>query len=219
MKFIDRYLDPSESLPELLFGLIMAFAITAGARLLSAPGETSALALVVALTGCNVAWGIIDGAFYLLGAHFSRNRRLEFVRRLQAVPNEGEALAAIREEFDLGKEPCLNKEEKLAVDQALLKMLRHAGTARRAHLRGRDFIAAALIAALVVAAAVPALVLLLLLPDVQLALRVANVAQVVLLFAVGYGAAHYAGTKRWLAGLVITLLGTGLMLIAVKLGG
>jgi hypothetical protein len=215
MKFIDRYLDPSESLPELLFGLIMAFTITAGARLLSTPGETSALALVVALTGCNVAWGIIDGGFYLLGAHFSRNRRLEFVRRLQAVPNEGEALAAIREEFDLGNEPWPEQEEKLAVDRALLKMLRP----RRAHLRGRDFVAAALIAALVVATAVPALVPLLLLPDVQLALRVANVAQIVLLFAVGYGAAHYAGTKRWLAGLVITLLGTGLMLIAVKLGG
>jgi hypothetical protein len=46
MKFIDRYLDPSESLPELLFGLIMSFTITAGARLLST-GETSALALAL----------------------------------------------------------------------------------------------------------------------------------------------------------------------------
>ena len=219
MKFVHRYLDPSESLPELLFGLIMAFTITAGARLVSTADETSAWALAVALTGCNVAWGVIDGAFYLLGAHFSRNRRLEFVRRLQAMLNEGDALAAIREEFDLGNEPHLNEEEKLAVDRALLKMLRHAGMARRAHLRGRDFVAAALIAALVVVSAIPALVPLLLLPDVQLALLVANLAQAVLLFAVGYGGAHYAGTRKWLVGLVITLLGTALMLIAFKLGG
>ena len=37
--FVHRYLDPSESLLEILFGLIMAFTITAGARLLSAPHE------------------------------------------------------------------------------------------------------------------------------------------------------------------------------------
>jgi hypothetical protein len=141
------------------------------------------------------------------------------VRRLQALSNEGDALAAIREEFDLGIEPRLKEEEKLAVDRALLKMLRHAGTARRAHLRGRDFVAAALIAALVVATAIPALVALLLLADVQLALLVANVAQAVLLFAVGYSGAHHAGTRQWLVGLVITLLGTGLMLVAVALGG
>ena len=150
--------------------------------------------------------GVIDGTFYLLGAHFSRNRRLEFVRRLRAMPNEGEALAAIREEFQLGNESCPNKEEKLAVDRALLKMLRQAGTARRAHPPGREFVAAALIAALVVATAVPALAALLLLPDVQLALRVANIAETVLLFAVGYAGAHYTGTRRWLAGLMITVL-------------
>jgi len=39
MKFVHRYLDPSESLPELLFGLIMAFTITAGARLLELCGR------------------------------------------------------------------------------------------------------------------------------------------------------------------------------------
>ena len=32
---IDRYLDPSESLLEILFGLVMALTMTAGARLLS----------------------------------------------------------------------------------------------------------------------------------------------------------------------------------------
>lgn len=218
MKFVHRYLDPSESLPEVLFGLIMAFVITAGARLLSTPGETSALALAGALTGCNVAWGIIDGAFYLLGAHFSRNRRLHFMHRLQAATDEADALAVIREEFDLTDDLHLNEEDRVAVHRALLKMLRRART-RRGHLRGSDFVAAALVAALVAATAIPALVCLLLLPDVGLALWVANVVQAVLLFVVGYVGAHYAGTRQWLVGLVITLLGLGLMLIAIELGG
>jgi hypothetical protein len=218
MKFLHRYLDPSESLLELLFGLIMAFTFTAGARLLSAPGEISALALAGALTGCNVAWGIIDGAFYLLGSLFNRNRRRQFVRRLQAVGDEAEAIAVVRDEFDLEDEPRMREEDKLAFHRAVLEMLRHAGT-ERVHLRRSDFVAAALIAALVAATAIPALVPLLVLPDGQHALRVANIAQIVLLFAVGYGWARYAGTNRWRAGLLVTVLGVCLILIAVALGG
>ena len=35
VRFIQRYLDPSDTLLEVLFGLIMALTITVGARLLS----------------------------------------------------------------------------------------------------------------------------------------------------------------------------------------
>jgi len=73
--WVHGHLDPSESLLELLFGLVMAFTMTAGARLLSAPSEIAAGELAVALLGCNVAWGVIDGALYLLGTLFNRNRR------------------------------------------------------------------------------------------------------------------------------------------------
>ena len=60
LRLIERYLDPSESLLEILFGLIMALTLTAGARLLSDPAEIKPLELAAALAGCNVAWGIID---------------------------------------------------------------------------------------------------------------------------------------------------------------
>ena len=78
-RFVDRYLDPSETLLEVLFGLIMALTITAGARLLSERADIVGTELALALLGCNVAWGVIDGAFYLLATIFNRNRRVQFV--------------------------------------------------------------------------------------------------------------------------------------------
>jgi VIT1/CCC1 family predicted Fe2+/Mn2+ transporter len=112
----------------------------------------------------------------------------------------------------------MREQDKLAFHRAVLEMLRHAGTGR-AHLRRSDFAAAALIAALVAATAIPAVIPLLLLQDGQRALRIANITQIVLLFSVGYGWAHYSGTNRWRAGILITLLGIGLILVAVALGG
>ena len=54
---IHRYLDPDESLGELLFGLIMALTVTLGVRLLSTPEAMPPHQLAAALVGCNVAWG------------------------------------------------------------------------------------------------------------------------------------------------------------------
>ncbi len=216
--FIRRYLDPSETLLEVLFGLIMALTITVGARLLSERADIVGVELALALLGCNVAWGVIDGAFYLLGTRFNRNRRAQFVKRVQAAANQAEAMEAVRDEFDLVGEPPMRPEDKANLHASLLQLFRHAGTGR-ARLRSDDWIAAVLIAVLVSITALPGLIPLLLIQDGFVALRVANALQVGLLFIVGYWWAHYSGSNRWVIGLAIALLGTALVLLAVPLGG
>ena len=216
--FIHRYLDPSESLLEILFGLIMALTLTAGARLLPEQGETDAGGLALALVGCNLAWGIIDAVFYLLGTRFNRNRRVQLVRSLRATTDEEEALDAIREEFGLEGEPSMLEEDRTAFYRSMLQMLQHAGIARARFLRD-DFVAAFLIVLLVTATAVPGALPLLLLDDAHKALRVANILQIGLLFLMGYGWAHYSGANPWRTGVLIALLGVGLVLVSVALGG
>ena len=216
--FLHRYLDPSDSLLEVLFGLIMSLTLTAGARLLPEGQNADATGLAAALVGCNVAWGIIDAVFYLLGTRFNRKRRLQFVRRLRATTDEAQAFDAIREEFDLQGEPPMREEDRAAFYKSLLQMLRHAGTPR-AHLLRDDFVAGILIVILVSAMAIPAALPLLLLDDGYRALRVANTLQIALLFLVGYGWAHHSGASPWPTGLLIALLGVGLVLISVALGG
>jgi hypothetical protein len=108
--------------------------------------------------GCNLAWGIIDGGFYLLGTIFNRNRRISFVRKLKDAANEAEALKLVREEFDLDDEPAMSPDDQADFHADLLVMLRNANSAR-ARLRRRDYVAALLIIALVTATAIPGLIL------------------------------------------------------------
>ena len=217
-RFIHRYLDPSETLLEILFGLIMALTLTAGARLLSERHEVDPTGLAGGLLGCNVAWGIIDAVFYLLGTTFNRNQRVQFVRRLRSAASQDEAIAAIKEEFGLEGEPAMRASDKEAFYKSLVDLFGHAA-AVRARFRREDFVAAALIVPLVSMTAIPGVVCLFLIGDAFLALRVANVVQICLLFLVGFGWAHYSGGSPCRAGLTIGLLGTGLVLISVALGG
>jgi hypothetical protein len=218
LRFVHRYLDPSETLLEILFGLIMALSLTAGARLLPESEQVDAKGIAAALAGCNIAWGVIDAVFYLLGTLFNRNRRVHFVRKLQATTNPGDALAAIRDEFGLEGEPPMPEEDRATFHATLLQMMRHAGTAR-ARLLGNDLVAALLVVALVSATAIPGIVPLLVLHDAYTALRVANLLQICLLFGVGYGWAHFSGGEPWRTGFAIALLGVGLVLLCVALGG
>src|SRR5882672_3509378 len=63
---IHRYLDPGETLAEVLFGLIMMLTFTVGARLLTKRSELDAQEVVIAAIGCNIAWGVIDAVLFVL---------------------------------------------------------------------------------------------------------------------------------------------------------
>ena len=60
-----RYIDPGTSLSEVLFGLIMTLTFTLGAGIMiQEEGREGARQLLIATIGCNIAWGIIDGALF-----------------------------------------------------------------------------------------------------------------------------------------------------------
>lgn len=216
--FIDRYLDPADSLGELLFGLIMALTVTLGAGLLTQRSEIDGRELIAAMIGCNVAWGIIDAVLYLIGSVFSRNQRIRFVNKLRAANSESEAMAAVREEFSLEDEPSLSDQDRAAFHRVALDILRHADT-KRARLRWQDLKAAAAIVVLVSLTALPGVLPFLVLDDVYLALRLANLLQIALLFLVGFRWAVHSGANPWWAGFLIVALGVALVAVAVAMGG
>ena len=89
-----NYLEPADILAEVLFGLIMVLTITLGARL--AMGEEGgARELLIAALGCNLAWGIIDGAMYVMNAMFNRGRTARIFTELKRSGESG-ALAIDR---------------------------------------------------------------------------------------------------------------------------
>ena len=215
---IHRYLDPDESLGELLFGLIMALTVTLGVHLLSPEQLSRPQDLALALIGCNVAWGIIDAALYLLGSLFARNQRVHFMRKLRTAPSEASALQAIREEYGLDDAHLVAEQDLAVFYRAALDVLRHAKV-ERAHLRSRDWLAALIIVFLVAVTAVPGALPILLVGDAVLALRLANLLQIGLLFVVGYHWARYSGANPWRTGTAIVGFGVALVGVSIALGG
>jgi hypothetical protein len=216
---IHRYLDPGETLGEVLGGLIMALTFTLGARLFTAAGQFEVRELVVAVVGCNVAWGVIDATLFVLDSLFYRSRHARFFRALKDVRGEAEALAAVEQEFGLEEEPlAVLSEDRVRLYQSFLALSAHA-TPARAGLRRHDFVSAFIVFALVSATAIPGVIPLLLFADPNFALHVSNWVLILLLFLVGYWWGRYTDAPPWRVGLTAMLLGIFMVIVAVALGG
>ena len=98
---IHRYLDPASSLGEILFGLIMTLTFTLGAGLIiEDEGREGARQLLIAVIGCNVAWGIIDGALYVVGQLFDRGRARKLGMAIRAAADKSAATTLVADELD-----------------------------------------------------------------------------------------------------------------------
>jgi VIT1/CCC1 family predicted Fe2+/Mn2+ transporter len=216
--FFHRYLDPAESLAEVLFGLIMVLTCTLGAGVIGSTDQGQARTLLLAAVGCNVAWGVIDAALYVMGNLFVRSQKVRLMRAIQAAPNEAAALAIVEQYFE-------SRIEDLGRQQDRDRLYRDVqGIIARAELRhGRiaadDLRGALAVFLLVVGTALPAAVPFALIADPSLALRISNLVLVALLFIVGFYWARYIGANAWRTGLVMLLSGLVLVGVALALGG
>ncbi len=92
---VHRYLDPATSLAEILFGLIMTLTFTLGAGIIiDDEGREGARELLIAVIGCNIAWGVIDGALYLVNEWFDRGRLRRLGLAIREAPDAGAAKIA-----------------------------------------------------------------------------------------------------------------------------
>ena len=94
--YLNRYLEPAESLAEILFGLIMVLTCTLGASVIAGIDRDSLRTLFIAALGCNVAWGIIDAALYVMGAVFVRTRNARIMEAVRSANGDAAALAVVR---------------------------------------------------------------------------------------------------------------------------
>src|SRR3954468_7793129 len=79
-----RVLEPQERIAEVLFGLIMVLTFT-GSLSVAEAGHEDVRAMLVAALGCNIAWGVIDGVLYLMGAMAGKGRSLAVYRAVRGA--------------------------------------------------------------------------------------------------------------------------------------
>ena len=92
-------LEPQDSLGEILFGLIMVLTFTLGASVAAGEDRIGRRTLILGAIGCNVAWGVIDAAFYVMGELFTAAAG-QGSQGVKAAGSETAGLTAIRDELD-----------------------------------------------------------------------------------------------------------------------
>src|SRR5438046_4547990 len=90
-----RVLDPIDRVSEVLFGLIMVLTFT-GSLSVAEAGRESIRTMLIGALGCNLAWGIIDGVFYLMGCLAEKGRGLLTFRAMRKAtdPKKAQRLIA-----------------------------------------------------------------------------------------------------------------------------
>jgi hypothetical protein len=216
---LHRYLDPATSLAEILFGLIMTLTFTLGAGLIiEDEGRAGARELLIAVIGCNIAWGIIDGALFLAGQLFDRGRLRRLGRAIRGARDPAAGTALVASELHPLIGDLLSPGETQALYGRIARNIASKPEAASSVTR-EDWLGAAMSFLLVVIAGIPAAIPFLLIDDPRLALRVSNAVLVGLLFFTGYWWARYTVSKPWLVGVSFLVVGMVLVVAAIALGG
>jgi hypothetical protein len=216
--FFRRHLEPADRLNEILFGLIMVLTFTLTAGFAVGTGPDATRELLVATLGCNVAWGIIDGAMYLMGALLERSRRARAVAAVRAAPDDATAFAEIEQALEGTLTELATEEERARLYRVIRDVVRRTPPqATRVHRE--DVLGALASGVLVVLSTVPAALPFLFIDEPWRALRVSNLLLVGLLFAVGYQWGTHAHARPWVTGLAFLAAGLALVAVAIALGG
>lgn len=219
LTFSARQLDPGTRVGELLFGLIMTltFTLAAGA-LVREEGQDGARQLLIATAGCNLAWGLIDAVFYVLGRLFERSRLHRVAQRVSGAASVAEARELVAGELDDVLKPVTESAQRNAVYDAIAHRLRTTPLPAT-RLRKADVLGALASGWLVFACSLPAALPFALIADPVLALRISNAILLASLFVVGYRAARHTLARPWMVGITFVVVGLLLVLVAIALGG
>jgi len=218
-RFVRRYLDPADRLEEVLCGLIMVLDFTLIGGLTAGAGKHGVRHLLIAALGCNVAWGIIDGALYVMGNLTARRHRFLLLSKIRNAPDESAALSAISGHLDPLLEPATSTEDRTRICRALLPVMLRIELPEAGVIKD-DVYGMGAIFWIDLASVIPAVMpFLIFSSEPRFALRVSNALLIASLFAAGFMWGKYTGFNRYLAGCCAMLMGLALVGVAIALGG
>ncbi len=211
----NRFLSPVERISEVLFGLIMTLSITGTMSIVSG-GRDEVGTTLVAVLGCNIAWGIIDGILYLLGTISEKGHGYSLYKTVVHTKDTGQVEAVIREALPPMIADVLEPEE---IESIRLRLENLPVKTRGRFITREDIGGAIGVFCFVVLACIPVIIPFLLIQNPWPALRVSNGVAIVMLFLGGYYFARYSGLAKIRTGVVMVLLGVAMVGLTIALGG
>ena len=210
-----RVLDPSDRIAEVLFGLIMVLTFT-GSLSIAEAGREDIRAMLIGAVGCNIAWGIIDGVFYLMGVLAERGRDLATYRAVRQAADPRDAHGLIAAALPPAIATGLQPQELERLRQRLVDLPPPPAHAR---LTGADWRGALGVFLLVFCSTFPVSVPFMVMQNAMMAVRVSNAVAIVMLFTVGVAYGRLVGLTPWIVGVSMVALGAVLVALTIALGG
>jgi hypothetical protein len=208
-------LEPIDRIAEVLFGLIMALTFT-GSLSIAESGREDVKTMLVGALGCNLAWGIIDAVFYLMGRLAEIGSGQLTLRSVQSTRDPATARRLISGAIPEVVAGVLQPDELEDLHQRLRKL---PEPPRRPRLSKPDWLAALSVFLLVFLTTFPVAMPFLFLQDFRLAIRLSNGVAIAMLFIAGAAYARLLGRPPWGVALMMVALGSGLVALTMALGG
>jgi hypothetical protein len=210
-----RVLEPAERIAEVLFGLIMVLTFTGSLSIVES-GGSDVRAMLVGALGCNLAWGVIDGMFYLMGCLAEKGRNLATYKAVFAstTPEEGRQLIA-------GALPPVIAS---LLQPAELDSLRERALAlpeppQRVRLDFKDWWGAFGVFLLVFLSTFPVAIPFMFFQSLGWAMRASNLVAVAMLFLAGYAYGRVIHRSSLAIGVVAVFVGLVIVTFTIALGG
>ena len=208
-------LDPISRISEVLFGLIMVLSFTGSISVVS-DGKAEIKDLLWAALGCNLAWGIIDGVFYLMTRLFEKGHGYSVFMKLKSTTDKTAGRKLLTDELPPVISAILKPEE---VDQLQERLVKLEDVPKSALINWSDLRTAFMIFLLVFTCTFPVALPFIFINNTALALRLSNGIALLILFIGGFSVGKYAGFKPSVSGIGILLLGIVLVGLTIALGG
>jgi len=210
-----RVLDPIERISEALFGLIMVLTFT-GSLSVAEAGRAEVRTMLLGALGCNLAWGIIDGVFYLMGCLAEKGHRLLVLQAVRNATDPGQAQRIIADALPPVVASILHPAELEAIRGRVKEL---PAPPARVRLSRDDWRGALGVFLLVFLSTFPVVIPFVFLKTPWTALRVSNAVAIGMLFALGCAFGRTTGRHPWVGGIAMVLLGSVLVGLTIVMGG
>jgi len=166
--------------------------------------------------GSNIAWGFIDAIMYLLSTKTDEVRGLNILNFVRKSKKTGEACGFITDSLPPVIANVLQPEEVEKIRERIMQL--PASTISKKQ-RLEDYKKAGVIFLIVFLSTFPVAIPFIFISDLHTALRTSNIVATLMMFFCGCALGKYVGRNRFVMGLIISLIGTVLVLVTIALGG
>jgi len=184
-----RLLDPMYRVNEVLFGLIMVLTFT-GSLSVAQAGREDIRTMLIGALGCNLAWGIIDGLFYLMGSLAEKGQNLMTFNAMRTTKDPQVSQRLIADKLPPVVASILQPAELESMRQRLRQL---PEPPKRASLNREDWLGAAGISLLVFLSTFPVVIPFIFMQSVLPAMRVSNAIAIAMMFMTGYSYGRLTG--------------------------